>query len=450
MKQAKILVVDDDPAIVEAISYRLREKGYEVVTAGDGKEGIEKLGSENPEVMILDLKLPRMGGLEVLEKMRKQGDETPVVVITAYESVKVVVDAIKAGADDFITKPLDIDHLFRILEKILERRELAKNSEYLHNIISDEKEKLRMIGDNREMKGIMEIARKAADSRSTILILGESGTGKEVLARTIHHMSPRADRPLVTVNCVALKEELLESELFGHEKGAFTSAYKARKGRIELADAGTLFLDEIGDVPPSFQAKFLRVLQEGCFERLGSNTSVSVNIRVIAATNQNLKKAIDEGRFREDLYFRLNVVTLNLPPLRDRKDDIPALVNYFIERYNGEAKKNVEGIEDSAMACLLSYPWQGNIRELENAIERAIVLRGEGLLKVEDFTDAITEQSPGDEKKSGQFQESVAEFKTRLIREALAKTGGNQSKASEALGLSYPYFCRLIKNLKIR
>jgi len=450
MKKAKILVVDDDPHIVEAISYRLREKDYEVLTAGDGMEALEILAGDHPHVMILDLKLPRLGGMDVLAKIKEKGEQVPVVIITAHDSVQIVVEAMKSGASDFITKPLDMEYLFQVLEKILQKRDLARNSEYLAAIISEEKDRLKMIGNNKEMQRIMEMARKVADSRSTVLILGESGTGKEILARTIHHMSPRARKPLVTVNCVALKEELLESELFGHEKGAFTSAYKTRKGRIELADAGTLFLDEIGDVPQSFQAKFLRVLQEGCFEKLGSNIPISVDIRVIAATNKDLKKAIEEGRFREDLYFRLNVVTLILPPLRDRKDDIPAFVDYFIEKYNVDTKKNVEGVEANAMDSLIAYPWHGNVRELENAIERAIVLRGDGKLQLEDFPPEIVEESMVSPKqKTGTFQEAVADFKSQTIREALAKSGGNQTKAAEILGLSYPYFCRLIKNLRI-
>src|SRR5574337_798701 len=358
--RSRILVVDDDPDIRELLSDRLQLMRMEVACAADGEDALDILRQEAPPLTILDLQLPRLSGLEVLQAIRREGLETTVIVITAWGTPERAVEAMRAGAYDFIPKPLDPAHLEVVINKALERDSLREENRLLH----DELDGLDrpMIGESAAIQDPIRTAQQAAASNATILLRGESGTGKEILARAIHRWSPRRDRPLVTVNCVALSEELLESDLFGHEKGAFTGAHQRKQGKVELANGGTLFLDEIGDIRPALQAKLLRLIQEQEFERVGGTRPIRVDVRFVAATNTDLERAMKGGRFRRDLYYRLNVVTLPLPPLRERKEDIEPLARHFVEKYSAELKRPPKPISTAALTMLTQYDWPGNVR----------------------------------------------------------------------------------------
>jgi len=369
---ARVLIVDDDAASRRLLEVRLRALDCEVATAADGREALAAIQQEPPALVLLDLEMPRMPGMELLRALRREGSDVPVIVITAHRSIESVVEAMKEGAFDFIPKPFDPKHLELVVRKALDRARLVESNQLLRDALAARAPEI--IGEGPAIRRAAEMARKAAAANSTVLLLGESGTGKEVFSHAIHQWSPRRDRPFVVVNCVALSEHLLESELFGHEKGAFTGAHQLKRGKFELAHGGTVFLDEIGDMPPGLQAKLLRVLQDHTFERVGGTKPFRTDIRVIAATNRDLERAVREGRFREDLFYRLNVVTITLPPLRERREDIPALVEAFLSRYAAETKKAVREGTPEAMAMLAAHPWPGNVRELANVIERAVVL----------------------------------------------------------------------------
>ena len=449
--RARILIVDDDQDIREVMGDRLEAQGFEVTTASNGVEGLQHIRTDDPNLVLLDLQMPEMDGMQVLHQIAEERLDTTVVVITAYGSIQRAVDAMKAGAFDFVPKPFEPERLRVVVEKAVERERLRREHAYLRAEADDASPTL--IGDSPKMQEVLGIARKAAESPATILLLGESGTGKEVLARTIHRWSPRRDRPFIAVNCVALPEQLLESELFGHEKGAFTGADRQKKGRFELARSGTILLDEIGATKPDLQLKLLRALQEGTFERVGGNQVLRADVRILAATNRNLERAIEDGSFLEDLYYRLNVVSLTLPPLRERVEDIPALSHFFLRKYVHEAKREVLDISDEAMQCLTAYPWPGNIRELENAIERAVVLGSGMQIEPADLPEQVvgTERLPQREDNLGiGYHESVDAFRRQIIRAALERTGGNQSRAAEMLGLQRTYLSRLIRNLGLR
>jgi len=450
-RQARILIVDDDEDIREVVGDRLAAQGFEITTASNGAEGLGRIRTEDPDLVLLDLQMPEMDGMEVLRRIQEERLDTTVVVITAYGSIERAVEAMKAGAFDFVPKPFEPERLRVVVEKAIERERLRREHAYLRAEADDAFPTL--IGDAPNMQEILAIARKAAESPATILLLGESGTGKEVLARTIHRWSPRRDRPFIAVNCVALPEQLLESELFGHEKGAFTGADRRKKGRFEIARGGTLLLDEIGATKPDLQLKLLRVLQEGTFERVGGDQPLHADVRILAATNRNLEQAIQDGSFLEDLYYRLNVVSLTLPPLRERTEDIPALSRFFLRKYAHEAKREVLDISDEALQHLTTYTWPGNIRELENTIERAVVLGTGPQIQPDDLPHQITaaEHLPqgGIHPDTG-YHESVDAFRRQIIRTALEQTGGNQSRAAELLGLQRTYLVRLIKNLGLR
>ncbi|MCZ7626554.1 MAG: sigma-54 dependent transcriptional regulator [Candidatus Methylomirabilis sp.] len=335
--RTKVLIVDDDPSARKILQGRLRMINVQAITASNGPEALEQIRRERPGVVLLDLQMPKMSGIDVLRTVKREGLETTVIVVTAHATVETAVEAMKEGAYDFITKPVDSQHLRIVLGKALERESLRAQSRALQTEM--EGRLVQVVAENPAMKHLLQLARRAAGSNSTILLLGESGTGKEVLARSIHQWSPRAHYPFTVVNCVAIPEQLLESELFGHERGAFTGAHQLKRGKFEVADQGTIFLDEIGEVPTGIQTKLLRVLQDHGFERVGGTRAIKADIRVIAATNSDLERAVREGRFREDLYYRLNVVSLKLPPLRERKEDIPALIHHFLKKYAGELKK---------------------------------------------------------------------------------------------------------------
>jgi DNA-binding NtrC family response regulator len=420
----------------------------EVLVASGGVEGLEQIRRESPSVVLLDLQMPRMSGIDVLKSLKREGLETTVIVVTAYATIEAAVEAMREGAYDFVTKPVDSKHLEVVLGKALERESLREQNRYLRTEIQGRL--VEIVTENPAMRSLLLVARRAAASNSTVLLLGESGTGKEVLARSIHHWSPRADSHFVVVNCVAIPEQLLESELFGHEKGAFTGAHQLRRGKFEVADGGTVFLDEIGEIPASIQAKLLRVLQYHEFERVGGTRSIKTDIRVIAATNGDLERAVKEGRFREDLYYRLNVVCITLPPLRERREDLAGLIAFFLEKHAAELKKNRKRLTPEALDRLLTYSWPGNVRELENVIERAMVLSGGDEIGVENLPVQIAASPPHDPARGRAFHDAVKHFKRWIIRDALKQSQGSQTRAAELLGLQRTYLAKLIRLLEIK
>ena len=450
---ARALIVDDDAASRRLLEVRLRALGCETAMAADGQEALTAIQQELPALMLLDLQMPRMGGMEVLRVLRRDAVDIPVIVITAHGSIEAAVDAMREGACDFIPKPFDPHHLEIVVRKALDQRQLVQANRLLRDSL--EAHTPHILGDSQAIKQSAEVARKAAGSNSTVLLLGESGTGKEVFAHAIHRWSDRRDKPLVIVNCVALSEHLLESELFGHERGAFTGAHQMKKGKFELAHGGTVFLDEIGDMPADLQAKLLRVLQDRAFERVGGTKPIHTDIRVIAATNKNLDDAVKDGRFREDLFYRLNVMRIKLPPLRERMEDISTLAGHLVAKYAAETKKPVRGVSEEAMALLQAHAWPGNVRELANVIERAVVLCSGDRIGPADLAlsgSSMSTVPPSVAIPPGptDFHSQVKSHKQAVIRAALRQAAGNQTKAAELLGLQRTYLVKLLRALEIR
>jgi len=441
------LIADDEPSNAKILGEELTDRGYTVETANNGNGTLKKVESSPPDLIILDYMMPDLSGLDVLKELRKRGNDTPVIMITAYGSIERAVEAMKEGAYDFITRPFEPDHMALVVQKALERERLRREVEILSEEIG---QRYRLIvGESPKMKHAVDLAKKAASSNATVLLLGESGTGKEIFARAIHNWSERKGQPFVTINCVGLSKDLLESELFGHEQGAFTGAHHLKKGKMELAHGGTVFLDEAGDISPELQTKLLRFLQERDFERVGGTKSITVDIRIIAATNRDLEASIKEGLFREDLYHRLNVVPITLPPLRERKQDIPPLSQYFLQKYAMETRKHFSEITQEAKEKLLTYDWPGNVRELGNVIERAIVLGAGPNISIEDLPDIFatikTETVPDDFSYNGAMNAARRD----VVLKALSQTQGNRLAAARLLGLNAKYFLRLIKSLGI-
>ena len=447
--KGRILIVDDEEDIRETLADRLEAEGFEVMQAVNGVEGMEGIRNSDPDIVLLDLQMPEMDGMQVLENIARERLETTVVVITAYGTIERAVEAMKAGAFDFIPKPFEPDHVRVVVAKAVELRRLQRENELLREQ-AQSGGRAALIGEAPKVQEMIEVAQRAAESSATVLLLGESGTGKEVLARAIHGWSPRREHAYVGVNCTALHGHLLESELFGHEKGAFTGAERQKQGRFEMARGGTLLLDEIGATQTDFQVKLLRVLQEGVFERVGGERPIEADVRVLAATNRDLEKAIADGDFLGDLYYRLNVVAIQVPPLRERRSDIPALARYFVGKHVDQVKREVTGLSQDALDALSSYAWPGNIRELENAVQRAVVLgRGE-TIGVEDLPQHVFgEEATAADAPDG-YHAAMKTHQRRLIQQALQKTDGNQSKAAELLGLQRTYLSRLMKNLELR
>jgi DNA-binding NtrC family response regulator len=444
---ATLLIVDDDPDIRLVLRDRLESLGYRVLEAGDGAAGLEALQTHNPPLVLLDVEMPGMTGLDVLKQIQRRGQDTTVVMITAYATIERAVLAMKEGAYDFIPKPFEADHIALIVKKALEREGLKRGMEILSEEVG---RRYRIVfGKSANMNRAVEMAKKAAQSSSTVLLLGESGTGKEIFARAIHNWSERRDKPFVAINCVGLARELLESELFGHEKGAFTGANELKKGKIELAHAGTVFLDEIGDISAEIQTKLLRFLQEREFERVGGTKTVGVDVRIIAATNRDLDAAVKQGRFREDLFYRLNVIPISLPPLRERKEDIAPLASYFLHRFASETKKSFTEITPEAQQQLLAYDWPGNVRELANLIERAVVLGQGPKLTPADLPSIASAPKPMTAKDVFSYREAIDGYRREVILKALAQTQGNRAAAARVLGLQRTYLSRLIKSLRI-
>ena len=444
-----ILVVDDDPYIQEALGDRLESLGYRVSRASDGQQALELIDHQDPQMVFLDIEMPRMKGLDVLREIRKREKDFPVVMITAYGSIDLAVEAMKEGAYDFIPKPFKANHIALVVEKAMERQRLRREKEVLSEEV-DKRYRL-VAGDSTKLNAAIGAAKKAAASKSTILLLGESGTGKELFARAIHNWSERKDRPFIAINCVGLSKELLESELFGYEKGAFTGASQLKRGKIEIANGGTVFLDEVGDISEELQAKLLRFLQEREFERVGGTQLIRVDVRIIAATNRNLEAAVKEGRFREDLFYRINVVPIVLPPLRGRKEDVPSLAQFFMQRFSIESKKSFTAISQEALEALNAYDWPGNVRELANVIERAVVLGQPPTIQIEDLSPGIVaaEAETGSSLTPLSYHESIDEYRREVIVNALAQTQGNRAAAARLLGLQRSYLLRLMKSFDI-
>jgi len=444
---ARVLIVDDDAASRRLAEVRLRALECQVATAADGQEAMAAIRHQTPALVLLDLQMPRMGGMDLLRKLKEEEIDIPVVVITAHGSIEAAVEAMKEGAYDFIPKPFDPKHLEIVVRKALEREGLKRELE-LFSEEADRRYRL-VIGKSEKMREAVEVAKKAAASKATVLLLGESGTGKEIFARAIHNWSERKDQPFVAINCVGLSKELLESELFGHEKGAFTGADQLKKGKMELAHGGSVFLDEVGDVSPELQTKLLRFLQEREFDRVGGTKQIHVDVRIIAATNRDLAAAVKEGHFREDLYHRLNVVPIGLPPLRERKEDIPALAHYFLDRSAQETKKKFRGISEEALEKLCAYEWSGNVRELANVIERAVVLGQGPNVTSQDLPPRIVAGRSEMSSEGISYRAAIDVYRRQLIMRALAQTQGNRAAAARALGLHEKYLLRLLKALGI-
>ncbi len=460
----KILIVDDHPDIILMLTDRLEALGYETITADNGKAALEQLDQEYPHLMLLDLEMPQMTGMEVLQSLAKTGPKKPedqeargfgggdglplpVVVMTAHGTISKAVEAMKAGAYDFLTKPIELDHLALVLKKVLQREALGRQVASLRTEVEGRYSKI--VGESPQVSSMVELAKRAAEADATVLLLGESGTGKELFARSIHRWSDRRDMPFSVINCVALTETLLENELFGHEKGAFTGADSLQKGKIEAADGGTVFLDEIGDMPLGLQAKLLRVLQDHEFPRVGGTRLVRVNIRVVAATNKDLKQAVKGGTFREDLFFRLNVVNLALPALRDRPEDIIPLAEYFLDRHVQEMKKKKRKFSKKAMEAMQCYSWPGNIRELDNAIARAVVLGVDEEIS-SDLLGLGGAKDDLDELDNLPYHDALDRFSTHILEKAMRRTNWSQTKAAELLGLQRTYLSRLLKQKNIQ
>lgn len=432
----KILVIDDEEHMCWALERAMRQEGYQVLTSTRGRTGLEMIKEEAPSLVILDLKMPEIDGMEVLKQAREMNPKLPVVILTAHGTIETAIEAMKIGASDYLTKPFDLDELKMVIKQNLVMSQLVSEVSFLRSELT--KKYRMMIGESLAVKEVTRLIEKVSNSNATVLITGESGTGKEVAAVAIHRNSPRRDHPFVPVNCAALPENLLESELFGHEKGAFTGAVARKVGRFELADKGTIFLDEIAEMPLSMQVKLLRVLQEKSFERVGGTETLSVDVRIIAATNRDLSGAIEKGLFREDLYYRLNVVNIHLPPLRERKEDIPLLTNYSLEKLRPTYLVNK--ISDEALQMLRKYNWPGNIRELQNVLERAAIISRGSEITVNDLPrefQAIPAKAGKDiEISIPDTGISLEGLEKELIIKALEKSKGNQTRAAQLLGIT--------------
>jgi len=437
--RGRILIVDDEANARAALSEILREEGYETETAADGFKALGKLGAFSPDLILTDLKMPGLDGLGLLKEARAASPSTVLVVMTAFGTIDSAVEAIKLGAENYLTKPLEPGSLIAVVERAMEKAKLMAEAAVLRERLRERNAFGHIVGEHPSMKALLETVAQVAPSRSSVLIVGESGTGKELVAAALHRASTRAQQPLVRLNCAALSESLLESELFGHERGAFTGAVGRREGRFKQADGGTLFLDEVGEIPAATQVKLLRFLQEREFERVGGNETLKVDVRVVAATNVDLEDRVRRGQFREDLFYRLNVIRVDVPPLRDRRTDVPLLAGFFLRRYAQENGKRIAGFSEEAMQRLMAWSWPGNVRELEHAVERAVVLcRGERI-EVEQLPGPMTVGSTRSKEGEGRPVipgSSIAELERYAILETLRAVGGSTSKAAKILGVS--------------
>lgn len=443
MRTGTILVVDDEQIQVETLARALRKTGHEVRTAMRGEDAVAVVKDEAVDIVISDLRMPDISGLEVLKQIKQIQPEVAVIMATAFGTVSGAVEAMKEGAADYLTKPVDLDELDLIVARVLERRDLVRENRLLRQRIEESKAGFQLIGHSPSLQEVLSRASRASETDATVLVCGESGTGKELLARSIHALSRRGDGPFAAINCAALPETLLESELFGHEKGAFTGAGSRHVGRVERAAGGTLFLDEIGDVSPAVQVKLLRFLQEREFTRVGGEAAHRADVRIISATHRNLAERIKTGEFREDLYYRLNVVSLTIPTLRERRDDIPELVEHFLSRFAKRYERPISALSREAMDALIKYSFPGNVRELENVIEQAVVLARGDTITLEDLPSRVRESAHTTdghlittELVSGNLPQLLEDVERRIVLESLSRHDGNQSAAARHLGLT--------------
>ena len=439
MKDYNLLIIDDEKSQRDILSGYLKKKGFNVFTAESGRDGIKIVEENVIDIILSDYKMPEMTGIDVLENVQKINPEISFVIITAYGTVQNAVKAMRIGAYDYISKPVDLDELDLLLERIIERKNLKSENQFLKTQLQEKHKLTSVISQSPVMEEVLSVASRAAESKATVLVTGKNGTGKEVIAKAIHYASPRKDKPFIALNIPALSENLVESELFGHEKGAFTSADKLKKGRFEIANGGTIFLDEIGDMTPNTQVKLLRTLQEHTIERVGGTENIEIDVRILAATNQDLEKKIEEGTFREDLFYRLNIVRIHVPALNERREDILPLIEYFLKKFGKEnGKENIE-ISKEATDKLLKYNYPGNVRELENIIERAVVLSRSNVITESDLSMKVKGlKNEGDLPMpgTGALVEQVEALEKKLIYDALAEVNGNQTKAGKILGLT--------------
>ncbi len=459
MRNETVLVVDDVPDIRTTMSEILKYKGFAVDQATDGQEAIELINTRFYDIVLTDIAMPRKNGMEVLKYIKNNSPDTICIMITGFGSIEGAVEALRMGAFDYLSKPIKPSEVVVIIEKALEVRDLKRENKSLREELQNRYSYDRIVGQSESIKKVFKLVDKVAHTDSTVLITGESGTGKELIAHAIHYASGRKTKPFVPINCAAIPEELLESELFGHEKGAFTHAIRTRIGRFELANKGTIFLDEIGEMSPSLQVKLLRVLQERCFERVGGVKTINVDIRVVAATNIDLEEAVNKGTFREDLYYRLNVIPIHLPPLRERKGDIPLLVNHFLKKFSKGT--DVKSIDENALMMLEAYDWPGNVRELENIVERLVILANGPTITLADIPETILRKSghvpipkssepPAILPEDGlSLSEAVEQFEKTLILQALERTNGVKNRAAKLLKMNRTTLIEKMKKMKL-
>ena len=436
MDKSVILIVEDDPNVGESLRLLLAKRGYSILLASNGKEALHLFRHEMVDLVVTDLVMPKMDGMALLEAIKRLKPETEVIVISAQGTIERAVQAIKMGAFDFIEKPINPKVIGLVVERALEKQTLVLQNRDLRSQLEDKFHFRNIVGKSEKMVKVFELIRHIAPYDSSVLIVGESGTGKELIANAIHYHSPRASMPFIKVSCASLSEGIIESELFGHEKGAFTGAVTSRKGRFEMAHGGTLFLDEVEDIPPSTQIKLLRVLQEAEFERVGGNKTIRVDIRIIAASNRDLQEAVRQGTFREDLYYRLNVVNIRLPSLRERREDIPFLVQFFIEKYHQKYQMKVKGVSQRAMNALLHYQWKGNVRELENTVESILVVNSPEVIDLHHLPQEALDLEGSPETLSIKIGTPLEEVEKELLLQTLKTTKGNKRKAAQLLGIN--------------
>ncbi len=443
-----VLIADDEKNIREGLGKALEFDDYNILLAKDGLEAWEKVEHEEADLVIADLKMPKISGEELLQKVVESYPTVPVIILTGHGTIESAVKAMRAGAYDFLTKPVNLDRLSLLVSRALSNRKLVLEHRRMQEELEQQRHFRSIIGKSSQMNQVFEKVQQVAPTKASVLITGESGVGKELVADAVHNLSNRRDKPFIKVHCAALSESLLESELFGHEKGAFTGAVSRKRGRFELAHTGTIFLDEIAEISQSVQIKILRVLQEKTFERVGGEETLEVDVRIISATNRDLKQAIAEGRFREDLYYRLNVVNIGIPPLRERKEDIPLLVSAFVKEFARENGKNVEGVDYAARSRLYSYPWPGNVRELRNCIESAVVMCKGTIITEDDLPPSVARESESEIIKL-KVGTNLTDAERELIRATLLQQKGNKSKTAEVLGIGRKTLHRKIKEYQL-
>lgn len=446
--KGRILIVDDEAAIRDSLSLIINEEGYQTATASNGRIALEKVQEGPFDLVITDLKMPEMGGIEFFEKLKVLSPNTSVIIITAYATLESAIQALRLGAYDYIIKPLDFDDVLLRISRLMEHRDLVAENKFLRDEIHEKFDISNIIGESPQMKKVFRLIKKVAHTKGNILITGKSGTGKDLVARAIHYNSQREKRRFVAINCGAIVENLMESELFGHKKGSFTGAMRNKDGYFKVADGGTLFLDEVGEIPLHLQVKLLRAIETGEITPVGDTQPIKVDVRIIAATNRDLETAVEQGTFREDLFYRLNVIEIKLPSLSERKEDIPLLVNHFLQKYNRELKQHVKTIDDETMKILMNYEWKGGIRELENVIERALILCDHDVITREDLPPILMRMDQPAENPT-RLKEAVANFEKKHISQVLRSTEGNKEKAAKLLVISLSSLYRKIDELGI-